>query len=44
MKIPRVHRVLQILCPQLFANRTTAASLNKENDPLGMDKNTTTSF
>ena len=41
-KIPRVNRILQILCPKLLTDRTTTASSNKENDSLGMDKNITT--
>ena len=40
-KIPRIHWILPILCPKLLTNRTTTASFDKENDPLGMDENTT---
>ena len=39
-KIPRIHWILLILRPKLLTNRTTTASFDKENDPLGMDKNT----
>ena len=41
-KIPRIHRILPVLCPKLLTNRTAIASSNKENNPLGMDKNATT--
>ena len=37
MKVPRVHRILPILCPKLLTNRTTITAPNKENNPMGMD-------
>ena len=40
-KIPRIHWILLILCPKLLTDCTTTASLDKESDPLGVDKNTT---
>jgi hypothetical protein len=40
-KVLRIHWILPILCPKLLTNRMTTASSNKEDDPLGMDKNTT---
>ena len=44
MKIPRVYRVLQILRPKLLTNHMTTASSNEEDNPLGIDENTTTSL
>ena len=44
MKVPRIHWILQIFCPELFTNRMTTPASNEENNPLGMDKNTATSL
>ena len=44
MKIPRVHRILLILHPELFANLMATVTPDKENNPLGMDENATTSL
>ena len=44
MKIPRVHWILPILCPKLLTDRMATAPSNKENNPLGMDKDATTSL
>jgi hypothetical protein len=44
MKIPRVHWILPILRSELFTNCTATVTPNKENNPLGMDENTTTSL
>ena len=44
MKIPRVYWILPILRPKLLTDCTATASSNKENNPLGMDKDATTSL
>ena len=41
MKIPRIHWILPILRPKLLTDCMPTASFDKENDPLGMDKNIT---
>ena len=42
--LPRIHRVLPILCPQLLKNRTPPHRTNKENNPIPLERATNQSL
>ena len=44
LQLSRFHRILQILCPQLFKNHLTTVGIDKENYPMALGRKPTQSI